>query len=202
MAINITDSGASIKVELTADYTNAGTTYKAQTVFIPKEEVEIKSVGDNVLLAADRISFVFLYSDITIPAGGSASAIAALIEASLDITNPTPLGLLVFRSLTVDTDEEQVKASAGKLYGWNITNYGNALPLFVKFYNINGAVNPAADVPVFGPLMVPANGSIYQEPNCIQHEFAAAIAVRAVSGYADTDIVNPVSPVIVELKYY
>lgn len=84
MAINITDSGSSIKIEITTAYQSSGTTYPAQTVFLPKSEVEIKTHVDNILIAADRASFIFLYSDITTPSGGSADAVAALIEAFAD----------------------------------------------------------------------------------------------------------------------
>lgn len=113
--------------------------------------------------------------------------------SSLSTGTPT-----TFRSLLVDTDEVEVKATAGNLYGWNIINR-IASTIYVKFYN-SSSVTPASDVPIL-TLMVPASGSVFQEPNCIQINFSTALSVRAVTGITDTDTTDPGTLPIIELKY-
>lgn len=105
-----------------------------------------------------------------------------------------------FRSLTVNSTAQAVKASAGSLWGFNIINL-HTEDIFVKFYNVAaGSVNPASDVPVM-TLIVPANGAVFQEPACRLHAFATAIAVRAVTGSGDTNTTAPGTLPIIEIKY-
>jgi len=91
MAINITDSSSTIKIEITADYQRIG--YKkidAQTVFIDKSDLDLKAIDNDVIIVDGENHYRFLYSDITSPEGASASAVIALIEAFKDpSTNPT-----------------------------------------------------------------------------------------------------------------
>lgn len=81
MAINITDDGKSIKVELTLAYTYDSQTLNPSTTYFEKSETAIKAIGQKVILEDDKNSLRFLYSDITSPAAASAQAVAALIEA-------------------------------------------------------------------------------------------------------------------------
>jgi hypothetical protein len=106
-----------------------------------------------------------------------------------------------FRNVSsVNSTAVAVKASAGELWGFNIINLHTA-DIFVKLYNVAaGSVNPASDVPVV-TLQVPALGSVFCEPRCIVHDFATAIAVRAVTGSGDTNTTAPGTVPIVELKY-
>lgn len=105
-----------------------------------------------------------------------------------------------FRSLTVDSTAQAVKASAGNLYGWNIINLHSAT-IFVKIYNIAAAsVNPASSVPV-RTLMISANGSIFQEPVCIVNANSTAISVRVVTDSSDTGTTAPSTLPIIELMY-
>lgn len=105
-----------------------------------------------------------------------------------------------FRSLTVNSTAQAVKAGAGNLYGWNITNLHSAT-IYVKIYNIAAAsVNPASDIPI-KTLMVPANGSVYQEPNCIQTSASSALSVRAVTDSGDTGTTAPTTLPIIEIEY-
>lgn len=105
-----------------------------------------------------------------------------------------------FRSLTVNSTAQAVKASAGSLWGFNIINL-HTEDIFVKFYNVAaGSVNPASDAPVL-TLIVPANGAVFQEPACRLHAFATAIAVRAVTGSGDTNTTAPGTLPIIEIKY-
>lgn len=150
---------------------------------------------------------VTLATNVGLPAGSAILGKTGIDQTTLGSTNGVSLvthatsngAPTAFRSLVVDTDEVQVKAATGNLYGWNIINLHSAT-IYVKFYNINGAINPAVDVPVL-TLPIPSNSAVYQEPNCIQHHFTTAIAVRAVTGSGDTDATDPTTLPIIELKY-
>lgn len=135
---------------------------------------------------------VVLATDVALPTGTNTIGNINLSATSASI------GPDAFRSLVVDTDEVTVKGSAGNLYGWNIVNRHTST-IYVKFYN-QTSVDPGTDVPVL-TLQVPANGSIYQEPNCIQHVFSTAIAVRAVTENTDTGTTDPTTLPIIEIKY-
>ena len=62
-------------------------------------------------------------------------------------------GLDIFRSLDVDETEEEVKASAGNLYGWFLFNAA-ATTTYVKFYNATaasvsvGTTTPVLTIPI------------------------------------------------------
>lgn len=80
--------------------------------------------------------------------------VIAYIKATSDTSGTTSL----FRSLTVDSAAQAIKASSGNLYGWNIINLHTA-PIYVKIYNKAAAsVNPASDTPV-RTLLVAASGT-------------------------------------------
>lgn len=98
MAINITDSSSTIKIEVTTAYERAG--YKnipVQVKFAEKADLNIKSIGDDVIIYDDENSYKFHYSDITTPAGASAAAVAALIEAFKD--TGAPLGSVTIAAI-------------------------------------------------------------------------------------------------------
>lgn len=103
------------------------------------------------------------------------------------------------RSLTTNSTATVLKATAGNVYGWNIVS-NNSLTIYVKIYNIAAAtVNPASDVPI-KTLMVPANGSVYQEPNCIQMSGSTALSFRAVTDFGDTGTTAPATLPIIEFE--
>jgi hypothetical protein len=135
-------------------------------------------------------------------ASGSTITLKTTTDGSDEVPHhiiETP-SLTSFRNLATASTAVAVKASAGKLWGFNIINLA-ATDLFVKFYNIAAAsVNPASDVPVL-TLLIPSNGIIFQEPSCVLHSFSTAIAVRAVTGSGDTNTTAPATSPIIELKY-
>jgi hypothetical protein len=135
-------------------------------------------------------------------ASGSTITLKTTTDGSDEVPHhiiETP-SLTSFRNLATASTAVAVKASAGKLWGFNIINLA-ATDLFVKFYNIAAAsVNPASDVPVL-TLLIPSNGIIFQEPSGVLHSFSTAIAVRAVTGSGDTNTTAPATSPIIELKY-
>lgn len=106
-----------------------------------------------------------------------------------------------FRSASLVNVAQAVKATAGSLYGWNIRN-NTAAAVYVKFCNTaSGSTTPGTTAIVLS-IMVPANGTVYQAPNCSQHYFSTAITVYACTGFLDTDATTTgANNVVVELKY-
>ena len=129
-----------------------------------------------------------------------ASDLNGLLQVAAGTTPLITYAATRFRSLTVNSTAQAIKASAGNLYGWNIVNLTGGI-IYVKIYNIAaGSVNPASDAPI-KTLQIPANGSVYAEPNCIKAGCSTAISVRAVTGSGDTDTTAPGTLPIIEIDY-
>ncbi len=98
-------------------------------------------------------------------------------------------GYDAFRSLDLDETEEDVKTSAGQVFGWYIHNNAASVR-YVKFYNDTaanvtvGTTTPKLTIPV------PANGAANVEFRS-GIAFSAAISVAATTGLADTDTGAP-----------
>lgn len=160
-----------------------------------KQDTQITSLGT---LATQTTAAAILAKIIAAPA----------TEAKQDTGNTALTSILAsllptlssFRSLTVNSTAQAVKASAGEMWGFNITNL-DSVALYVKIYNVVAAsVNPASDVPVM-TIFVPALGAVFQEPATRLHVHSTAIAVRAVSGSGDTNTTAPSTLPIIEIKY-
>lgn len=114
--------------------------------------------------------------------------------------NASGEGLSVFRSLDLDESEEEVKASAAKLYGWYLFNAA-ASTRYVKFYNATAAsVTVGSTTPVM-TVPVPAGaGANVEYTNGIP--FTTALTVAATTGVADADTGAPAAnDVIVNIFY-
>jgi hypothetical protein len=106
-----------------------------------------------------------------------------------------------FRSTATGNTAVAVKASAGKIYGFNIIN-PHSSSIYVKFYDIAaGSVNPASDKPTY-TIMVSASGEDILRGLDVPFNFETAISMRAVTGVADTDTTAPASLPIIELDIY
>jgi hypothetical protein len=113
-------------------------------------------------------------------------------------------GLLIHKSLDLDESEEEVKGTAGQLYGWWITNAATSVR-YVKFYNATAAsVTVGTTTPVF-TLPIPAAASGTVAANALGAHgitFDTAISVAATTGLADNDTGAPgANEVIVALFY-
>jgi hypothetical protein len=102
---------------------------------------------------------------------------------------------------TADDNDNVVKASAGRIYGWSLTNV-SANECYVKFYN--QATAPAnTDTPVL-TVLVPGNmngaGNNLALPRGVS--FSAGISFRIVTGVADNDNTGvSANEVVVNLMY-
>lgn len=109
-------------------------------------------------------------------------------------------GLTIFRTLDADETEEDVKTSAGKLYGWYLYNDG-AAEVYVKFYNATAANTTVGSTTPILTLPVPAGGAANVEfANGIT--FGTALCIAATTGVADADTTAPAANQVIANVFY
>jgi hypothetical protein len=113
-------------------------------------------------------------------------------------------GADLFRSIDLDESEEEVKASAGCVYGLWFSNMATS-SRFLKFYNATAAnVTVGTTTPVL-TITLPGNASddvsgVFSMGQGIK--FSTAITVAATTGLADNDTGAPAAnDVIVNIFY-
>jgi hypothetical protein len=113
-------------------------------------------------------------------------------------------GCSIYRSLDLDETEEEVKATAGTLYGFMVSNMATSTR-FLKFYNATAAnVTVGSTTPVM-TWAIPGNSSddisaVHSLP--VGVAFSTAITVAATTGLADNDTGAPsANDVIVNIFY-
>jgi hypothetical protein len=126
---------------------------------------------------------------------GDAGAARMTLDRKVIVT-PQPHtggGLTTARSLDLDESEEEIKASAGQVYGWNITNF-RTTTVYVKFYNATAAnVTVGTTTPLF-TLAIPGNASDDTMLSMMGTHgivFDTAICWAATTGLADNDTGAP-----------
>ena len=113
-------------------------------------------------------------------------------------------GLSIFRSLDLDESEEEIKATAGQVYGMWFTNTATTTR-FLKFYNATAAnVTVGTTTPVV-TLGLPGNASddisgVFSSAYGIK--FDTAITVAATTGVADNDTGAPSANDVVVNVFY
>lgn len=122
---------------------------------------------------------------------GDWATMDASAEGALWTTNtPTTTGgCSIFRSLDIDETEEDVKTSAGNLYGYYFGNVATSVR-YLKFYNATAAnVTVGSTTPVLTfPLPASSSGHIaFSFPV----GFGTAISVACTTGVADADTGAP-----------
>jgi hypothetical protein len=133
-------------------------------------------------------------------------------DGDISTANPLPVrvlgsaanGCTIFRSLDIDESEEEVKATAGTVYGVWFSNMATSTR-FLKFYNATAAnVTVGTTTPVL-TLAMPGNSSddisgVFSIAQGIK--FDTAITVAATTGLADNDTGAPsANDVIVNVFY-
>jgi hypothetical protein len=112
------------------------------------------------------------------------------------LVNPQPHtsgGLSIFRSIDLDESEEEIKATAGCLYGVWVTNTATSTR-FVKFYNLTAAnTTVGSSTPVI-TIAIPGNSSddvtgLFSSTHGIM--FDTAISAAATTAVADADTGAP-----------
>lgn len=103
-------------------------------------------------------------------------------------------GCSIFRSIDIDETEEEVKGTAGQVYGIFAMNR-TAAPLYLKLYNATAAsVSVGSTTPVM-TLVVPGNGDSdgagFSLPFPVGVVFDTAITVACTTAIADADTGAP-----------
>jgi hypothetical protein len=124
-------------------------------------------------------------------------------KASLDALGT---GLSVFRSLDLDESEEEVKATAGKLWKLRIANFATA-PVYVKLYNATAANVTVGTTTPIDTIVVPAatasDATILTETFGGKGlTFSTALSVAATTALADADTGAPAANACVVSAYY
>lgn len=108
------------------------------------------------------------------------------------LTTPTPAtsgGLSIYRTIDLDESEEEVKASAGQLFGWYLYNAA-ASARYLKFYNATAAnVTVGSTTPVLTIPVAAGAAANVEFSNGIA--FGTAISVAVTTGLADADTGAP-----------
>ena len=114
-------------------------------------------------------------------------------------------GLNIFRSIDIDETEEEIKATAGCVYGMWITNTATTTR-WVKFYNATaanttvGTTTPVITIGIPGNTTDDIAGSF--GPGGVGIQFGTAITVAATTGVADNDTGAPgANDVIINVFY-
>lgn len=122
---------------------------------------------------------------------GDYATLDASAEGALWVTNTptTTSGCTIFRSIDLDESEEEVKATAGNVYGYYVFNAAASVA-YLKFYNATAAnVTVGTTTPVM-TFPVPA-GAAANVSFAYPISFSTAICVAVTTGLADADTGAP-----------
>ena len=137
---------------------------------------------------------------------GDAGAARMTLDRKVIVT-PQPHtagGVLISRDIDLDNGAlTVVKASAGQVYGWTLTNT-STVTVYVKFYNAtSGTLGTGTPVLTIG---IPGNASddttLAQSFGGLGIEFTTGISVGAGTGVADADNTDPGANAVVANIYY
>lgn len=105
----------------------------------------------------------------------------------------------IWRTLDLDETGQVVKAAAGQIGGWVITNLG-AAARYIKFYN-KATAPTEADTPLMTVPVATSGIDSFEMVSGISG-FTAGISLRATTGVADADTGAPgANEVVVNLLY-
>jgi hypothetical protein len=109
-------------------------------------------------------------------------------------------GYTIFRSIDLDETEEEIKATAGQVFGWYIFNAAAATS-FVKFYNATAAnVTVGTTTPVLTiPVPSGSAANVFTETGIA---FGTAITAAATTGVADADTTGPAATEVIINVFY
>lgn len=157
------------------------------------------STGGAAVNIQDGGNSITVDNDGTFVVQSTLQAGSATVGA-VNVKPTTSGGLTIFRSIDVDESEEEVKATAGQVFGWYLFN-GAAAVRYVKFYNATAAnVTVGSTTPVL-TVPLPAGAAANVEfTNGIA--FSTAICIAATTGIADNDTGAPSANDVVANVFY
>jgi len=116
------------------------------------------------------------------------------------LTPTTTSGCTIFRSIDLDETEEDIKTTAGNLYGYYFANT-NAAARYLKFYNQTAAnVVVGTTTPVLTFYLPPTSAGHVGLPFPIS--FSTAICAAATTGVADNDTGAPGANEVILNAFY
>jgi len=136
------------------------------------------------------------WQEVKVAFGADGTQTRVTASAPLPVTEypVTTGGLSVFKGLDVDESEDEVKGSAGQVYGIHAMNLANA-KRYLKFYNDTaanvsvGTTTPVMTIPL--PTQGDTNGAGFTWTIPQGIAFSAAICVACTTGIADNDTGAP-----------
>jgi hypothetical protein len=189
--LSVDDNGGALTVD------NGGT-FATQVTSLPASTNTIEVVGDAAHDAAAAGNPVLIGAEMD---ETSTDAVDEGDVGRLRITanrllvttmrpDATGEGLSKVRNVDIDETEDAVKASAGKLYGYHLTNSHASAFRYVKFYNATTAnVTVGTTTPVITVGLPPMGGATMELSN--GDVFDTAITIAATTGVADNDTGAP-----------
>jgi len=127
------------------------------------------------------------------------------LKVNMAVVDATATAASIFRSIDLDESEEEVKATAGTVYGMWVTNTATATR-FIKFYNATAASVTVGTTAAVLTIGIPGNSS--DDVSGVFNvggpgiAFGTAITVAATTGAADNDVGAPAAnDVIVNIFY-
>lgn len=197
-AVNIQDGGNTITVDGTVAVTNAGITTIAGAISGTEMQVDVVAAlpaGTNAIGKLAANSGVDI-GDVDVT---SISAGTNLI-GDVSLQPRTGNGCDLFRTLDLDETEEDVKTSAGNLYGYYFANT-NASARYLKLYNATAAnVTVGTTTPVATFYLPPVSAGHVGLAYPIS--FSTAISAAATTGVADNDTGAPGANEVLFMAFY
>jgi hypothetical protein len=190
MDVNIAASGATVPVS------NSGLTELAAAINA-SSQVDVNIAASGATVPVSNAGLTELAAAIN---GSSQMDVnLAASNATVTVTGTTVTGTAtsggptIFRSLDLDETEEEVKSSAGQIYGYIITNFATSTR-YVKFYNATAANTTVGTTTPIITIPVPGNAS--DDTTLVQQfaigiPFGTALSVAATTGLADNDTGAP-----------
>lgn len=186
--------------------------------------------GNNTIGGITNTSFEVIQSSdwninnisgsISLPTGAATSGKQDALAAQIGEVQPSPTantvlarlktiadlfgGYLTFRNTALSSTPQQIKASGGSIYGWNIIN-SNTVPVYVKFFNSDSPT--VGTTAVARTVMIPASDGITNGLYEIETQlapvvdFSTAISVACVTGLADNSTTAPSMAIHISVRY-
>ena len=144
------------------------------------------TAGAGTNIATDDIGGVH-YQRVKVTYGADGSATDPSSTAPFPMAGyPVASGgaSVYYLSSSASTNGANVKASAGQVYGYTVTN-SNTSARYLKFFNKASAPTVGSDTPYFD-VLIPGSGGVVQSVD-IGIAFGTGIAYALTTGAADSD---------------
>ena len=208
----VTDNGGS----LTVDGTFWQATQPVSIASLPALAAGTANIGDvDVLTVPAPLSTtgggtqatalrVTIASDSTGVLSVDDNGSSLTVDGSVSLAPLASGGLSVFRSLDVDETEEEIKGTAGSIFGWYIANRATS-SRSVKFYNATAANVVVGTTTALMTIIIPGNSTDVVAANVMgAHgiDFSTAITIAATTGFVDSDTGAPGASDIIANIFY